>query len=75
MALGFLLAIWFKLSRPQAISISIETGIQNGTLAITLASIALSNVEYAIVPTIYGLLMFFSAAVVIFIRKPLGIKE
>lgn len=75
MTLGFLLAIWFKLTRPQAISISIETGIQNGTLAITLATIALNNVEYSIVPAIYGLLMFISATVIIFIRKPLGVTQ
>lgn len=75
MTLGFLLAVGFKLTRPQAISISIETGIQNGTLAITLATIALNNVEYAIVPAIYGLLMFVSAAIIIFIRKPLGVME
>ncbi|RLD23053.1 MAG: bile acid:sodium symporter family protein, partial [Bacteroidetes bacterium] len=65
MTLGFLLAVLFKLNRPQAISISIETGIQNGTLAITLATIALNNVEYAIVPAIYGLLMFGTATIII----------
>lgn len=75
MAIGFLLAISFRLSRPQAISISIETGIQNGTLAITLATIALNNAEYSIVPAIYGLLMFITATVIIFIRKPLGVKQ
>ena len=75
MTLGFLLAVGFKLTRPQAISISIETGIQNGTLAITLATIALNNAEYAVVPAIYGLLMFVSAAIIIFIRKPLGVME
>ncbi|GGW23461.1 bile acid:sodium symporter family protein [Arenibacter certesii] len=75
MTLGFLLAVIFKLSRPQAISISIETGIQNGTLAITLATIALNNAEYSIVPAIYGLLMFVTATVIIFIRKPLGVKD
>jgi BASS family bile acid:Na+ symporter len=75
MALGFLMAVLFKLTRPQAISISIETGIQNGTLAITLATIALNNAEYSIVPAIYGLLMFVTASVIIFIRKPLGVKD
>ena len=72
MTVGFGLAVIFKLSRPQAISISIETGIQNATLAITLATIALNNVELSVVPAIYGLLMFVSAAMIIFIRKPLG---
>ncbi|MDX1326489.1 MAG: bile acid:sodium symporter family protein [Arenibacter sp.] len=75
MTLGFLFALAFKLSRPQAISISIETGIQNGTLAITLATIALNNAEYSIVPAIYGLLMFVTATVIIFLRKPLGVKD
>lgn len=75
MSIGFLLAILFKLTKPQAISISIETGIQNGTLAITLATIALNNAEYSIVPAIYGLLMFFTGAIIIFMRKPLGVME
>ena len=75
MVIGFLLAIMFKLTKPQAISISIGTGIQNGTLAITLATIALNNVEYSIVPAIYGLLMFASGAAIIFMRKRLGVVE
>lgn len=75
MTIGFMAAVLFKLTRPQAISISIETGIQNGTLAITLATIALNNAEYSIVPAIYGLLMFVTATVIIFVRKPLGIKD
>lgn len=75
MTLGFLLAVFFKLSRRQAISISIETGIQNGTLAITLATIALNNAEYSIVPAIYGLLMFVTASIIICIRKPLGVED
>lgn len=75
MSIGFLLALLFKLTKPQAISISIETGIQNGTLAITLATIALNNAEYSIVPVVYGLLMFFSGAIIIFMRKPLGVME
>jgi len=75
MLIGFTLAIVFKLTKPQAVSISIETGIQNGTLAITLATIALNNAEYSIVPAIYGLLMFFTVTIIIFMRKSLGVKE
>lgn len=74
MVIGFALAVSFKLTRPQAISISIETGIQNGTLAITLATIALSNPDYSIVPAIYGLLMFVTGAIIILLRKFLGVK-
>lgn len=75
MGIGFLLAMLFKLNRPQAISISIESGIQNGTLAITLATIALNNAEFAIVPAIYGLLMFGTATIVILLSNRLGRKE
>lgn len=75
MTIGFLLAALFKLTKPQAISISIETGIQNGTLAITLATLALNNTNYSIVPVVYGLLMFFTGAIIIFMRKPLGVME
>lgn len=74
MTIGFLFAVFFKLSKPQAISISIETGIQNGTLAITIATISLSNTEYAIAPTIYGLLMFATGAFIVIFRKSLGVK-
>lgn len=75
MTIGFLMAMIFKLSRPQAISISIETGIQNGTLAITIATIILRNSDYSVVPLIYGLLMFFTSAIIIIVRKPLGVNE
>ncbi len=75
MSIGFLLAVLFKLNRRQAISISIETGIQNGTLAITLATIALNNVEFSIVPATYGLLMYVSATLIILTRKSLGVKD
>ena len=75
MVIGFLLALMFKLNKAQAISISIGIGIQNGTLAITLATIALNNAEYSIVPAVYGLLMFVSGAVIILMRKRLGVIE
>lgn len=75
MTIGFLLAILFKLNKKQAISISIETGIQNATLAITLATIALNNAEFSIVPAIYGLLMYISATIIILTRKHLGVSN
>ncbi len=74
MLTGFMLAVLFKLTRKQAISISIETGIQNGTLAIAVATIALNNAAYSIVPAIYGLLMFITGALIIIFRKSLGVR-
>lgn len=69
MLAGYLLAILFRLPKNQAITISIESGIQNGTLAITIATLILQKPEYTIVPLTYGLLMFFTAAVIIAFRK------
>ena len=69
MTAGYVLAVLFKLPKNQAITISIETGIQNGTLAITIATLLLQKPEYTIVPLTYSLLMFFTAGIVIAFRK------
>lgn len=67
MTLGYFSARLFRLTDKRAVSISIESGIQNGTLAITIAVVLLGNTEFAIAPAIYSLLMFFTGGVVIFI--------
>ena len=66
MALGLLSAKVMKLSFKQGVSISIESGIQNGTLAISIATVLLSNTAYAIAPAVYGILMFLTGGVLIF---------
>lgn len=65
MLTGFQTAKMFKLDKKQAISISIESGIQNGTMAIMIATVLLGNTAYAIAPAIYSLIMFFTGGVVI----------
>lgn len=62
MAVGFGVAKLFKLNKSQAITISIESGIQNGTLAllITLSLIENATNEMSIAPAIYSVLMFFT---------------
>lgn len=72
MALGFLTALIFKLPRRQAITISIESGIQNGTLAITIATVTLQDTEFAIVAAIYSLIMFFTGAALVAIGLRVG---
>lgn len=66
MALGLLVAKVAKLSFKQGVSISIESGIQNGTLAISIATVLLSNTAYAIAPAVYSLIMFFTGGIIIF---------
>ena len=66
MLIGYFMGYIFSLSLKQRISLSIESGIQNGTLGISIATILLSNTAYAIAPAIYGILMFLGAGVFIF---------
>lgn len=65
MLLGFVSAKIFKLNASQSITIAIESGIQNGTLGIMLASTLLKNAEMSIPPAIYSLIMFGTAFFII----------
>tara|TARA_B100000767_G_scaffold275699_1_gene314438 strand:- start:10557 stop:11411 length:855 start_codon:yes stop_codon:yes gene_type:complete len=67
MALGFFGSRLLNLNLKESVTIAIESGIQNGTLTISLAVITLSNSEYAIVAAIYGPLMYLMACVPIYI--------
>jgi BASS family bile acid:Na+ symporter len=67
MVVGYFSARLFRIKDKQALSISIESGIQNGTLAITIAVVLLGSTEFAIAPAIYSLIMFFTGGVVIYI--------
>jgi len=59
MALGFAIATLAKLNRPATTALTIEVGIQNGTLAIAVASapLFLNNPTMAIPPAVYSLIM------------------
>lgn len=64
MALGYSLARVSQLSEPDAKAIAVEVGIQNGTLAIAVASApTLLNMPTMAIPAaIYSLLMFATSA-------------
>ncbi|GEQ85423.1 hypothetical protein ULMS_09310 [Patiriisocius marinistellae] len=65
MSIGFISAKIFKLNSSQSITISIESGIQNGTMAIAIASGILMNENYAIAPAVYSLIMFLTSGIII----------
>lgn len=71
MVVGYYSAKLFRIINEQAISISIESGFQNGTLALTIAVVLLGSTELAITPAVYSLLMFFTCGVAIY----LGIRS
>ena len=63
MAIGWLASAAAGLRLAQRITIAIEIGIQNGTLAIAIASspLMLNDPEMALTPAIYSLIMFATA--------------
>ena len=69
MLVGFITAKIAKLSFKQAITICLESGNQNGTLAITVGSILSERADFIIAAAVYSLMMYFTAAIPIFISN------
>ena len=65
LSIGYLTARFFKLNVAQSVTLSVESGIQNGTLGIMIASTLLANDVMAISPAIYSLIMFMTAGIII----------
>ena len=63
MGLGYLTARLFKLNFKNTISITIESGIQIGTLALVIATSILNNVEMGIPIGAYAIWMFLTAGI------------
>lgn len=58
LAVGYLAARLAGIDRIQTATIAIETGIQNSTVAITVALTILNNNEMAVVPGLYAIWMY-----------------
>ncbi|MCE2497343.1 MAG: bile acid:sodium symporter family protein [Flavobacteriales bacterium] len=69
LSLGFFSAKLFSLNSKQSRTISIETGIQNGTLGITIAATLIGNSQMTIPSAIYSLIMFGTVLVLVFVQK------
>lgn len=63
MAIGYYIPFLFRVNKKQAIAIGMEIGIHNGTLAIYIALSVIDNSVMSIPPAVYGLIMFFTAAI------------
>lgn len=66
MGMGYALSKAFGLSLKQGLTIAIESGIQNGTLTISLAVITLNQPDFAIIAAIYSLVMYALSSVPIY---------
>ena len=65
MTIGWTLATIFQLKIKDKIAIIIESGIQNGSLAIVLASSVLMMPELSLIAGIYSVWMFFTSGIVV----------
>tara|TARA_R110002012_G_scaffold322096_1_gene555368 strand:+ start:57958 stop:58833 length:876 start_codon:yes stop_codon:yes gene_type:complete len=63
MSVGYLTAKLCKLKLKNAISITIESGIQNGTLAFVIATSILNNIEMGIPIGAYAIWMFITGGI------------
>ena len=69
MTVAFYIARFFSLEKPQQKTIIIECGLQNGTLAIVVATTVFDGGVYIIPAATYSLIMFFSSLIFISISR------
>lgn len=74
---GYYIAQMFRLPHRQRATVSIESGIQNGTLAITIATSAflLNNSEMSIPAAVYSIIMFITGGVAVYIFSRRALSE
>ena len=63
MALGYITARAFRIKGKSQISITIESGIQNGTLAFVIATTILNNVQMGLPTGAYSIWMFITGGI------------
>ena len=66
---GLLLGLMFKLVKQDTVTLGIEVGVQNSSMAMLIAITFLDRPDYAITAGIYGLAMYLGAAMLIFGAK------
>lgn len=71
MVIGFIASTIFLLNARQRLTITLETGLQNATLAILVTGTIIGNTQMIIIPAVYGLLMFAPAFLLVFLARKL----
>lgn len=69
MALGWGAALSLRLDAAQSTSITLETGIQNSTLAMLIATSFLQDEQLAVPAALYSLVMYVTAILVVVMRR------
>lgn len=77
MTAGFLMGRWNRLNIKKQITLSVEVGIQNSALAITIAGseVFLGNHEMALPAVVYGAFTFFNAVIFGMIIKKINPRK
>ena len=71
MAVGFYVAKIFASGMDQRKCISLECGLQNGTLAVFVSSQIFDNIVYMVPTAAYALVMFVTSIIFVFLVKNL----
>lgn len=66
MSLGWVAGLITRIPYEDRVSVTIESGIQNGTLGIMITATLLENPAMTVAPALYSLIMFMTGAVLIF---------
>ena len=69
MTLAFYIAKFFAMAVPQRKCISLECGLQNGTLAVFVATQIFNDVAYMVPTAAYALIMYITGFIFIYILK------
>ena len=72
MFVGYYVAKFFATGVAQRKSISLECGLQNGTLAVFVASQLFSEIEYLIPTATYAIVMFITSIIYVFIVRKIN---
>lgn len=77
MFLSYVFAKLFGLRHAQCATISIESGIQNGTLAIAIAtsSLLLNDSQMSIPSAVYSIIMFLTGGIGVYLFRKMGAKD
>ncbi len=67
LAIGFFGARLARVERSQAITLGLESGVHNGTMALFVTGTLLGNAEMSITPAIYSLIMFATAGAYVYL--------
>ncbi len=65
MSIGYILSRIFRLNIRQSTAISIEIGVQNSATGIFIATVFLESTEIALTPSVYSLIMYINAGILI----------